>query len=345
MFATLVDRNVSINTVAMAVDDSTTSSMSVDAASETEDELPENVTILSPDEMLYQGLTLLGWKEERLRKRKDATNQQQYTGMYGVNPCVSAQICEDLQTTQIASARIERIVVDKLHWALHFMYRYPTETERESQWKKCANTIRLACWYYIDKIRNLKHLKIVWPKFRDDDIWVMTVDGTHLVSLEPGDSDVPKDPSYFSFKHHSAGFNYEVGVHLFESRCIWLRGPFKAGKWNDAKIFREKGLMRKLQRSGKKAIGDEGYRGFPDEMSTANSLDSDDVKQFKARARQRHEVYNSKLKQFGILSERFRCKNNPNDNFSVDEKLQMSFEAVNVVVQYKMEKGEPLFDI
>jgi len=29
----------------------------------------------------------------------------------------------------------------------------------------------------------------------------------------------------------------------------------------------------------------------------------------------------------------------------VAEKLQMVFEAVNVLVQYKMEMGEPLFDI
>ena len=321
------------------------SSDNAGSGSDTDVEVPDSIIILSPDEMLLAGLTLLGWKEDRLKRRQDSTNEQQYVGMYGANQYVTAQIAEDLQTTTIKEARIEKMNIDKLHWALHFMYRYPTETERESAWKKCANTIRAACWYYINKICNLKHKKIVWPKFKESDIWVMTVDGTHLVTLEPGDSDFPKDPSYFSFKHHTAGFNYEVGVDLFHSRCIWLRGPYKAGEFNDAKVFREKGLMAKLQQVGKKAIGDEGYRGFPDLISTANSLDSDAVKEFKIRARQRHEIYNSKLKQFGILSERFGCKNNPNDPFTVDEKLQMSFEAVNVVVQYKMEMGEPLFDI
>ena len=106
-------------------------------------------------------------------------------------------------------------------------------------------------------------------------------DGTHLVTLEPGDSDVPKDPSFFSFKHHAAGFNYEVGVDLFHSRCIWLRGPFKAGAYNDAKMFREGGLMAKLRATGKKAIADEGYKGFPNQISTANSLDSDEVRPSK----------------------------------------------------------------
>ena len=307
--------------------------------------IPDGAVILTPDEMLIGGLTLLGWQENRLEKRQIETNNDQYRGMYGLNPEVVADVCEDLQCTSIKDARIEKMNVDKLHWALHFMYRYPTETERESTWNKCANTIRLACWYYIDKIRHLKHHKIVFPRFNDDDVWIMTVDGTHLVTLEPGDSDVPKDPAYFSFKHHAAGFNCEVGVHLFESKCIWLSGPHKAGTHNDAKMFREKGLMAKPQELSKKAVGDEGHRGFPNEMSTANALDSDAVKEFKARARQRHEIHNSKLKVFGILSERFRCENNPNDSFAVAEKLQMSFEAVNVLVQCKMEHGEPSFDI
>lgn len=301
--------------------------------------------ILSPDEVLSKGLLNLGWNDNQLKRKLHAMNVDMYRVMYGVDPCVTAQLIEDLQTTTIDKARIENIDIDKLHWALHFLYRYPTEKERQHTWKKSPNTIRLHCWYYVDRIRNLKHMKIAWPKFKSSDVWAMTVDGTHLVTLEPGDSDVPKDPSYFSFKHHSAGFNYEVGVHLFESKCIWLSGPHKAGAYNDAKIFKEKGLKAKLKSTGKKAIGDEGYRGFPNEMSTANGMDSKEVSEFKVRARQRHETYNSKLKVFQVLSDRFRCKNNPNDTFTVAEKLQMCFEAVNVLVQYKMEMGEPLFDI
>ena len=305
----------------------------------------DGMVILTADEMLLCGLEIVGWTQERLNRRSRATNSEQYSGMYGLAPEMTAQLCEDLQTTQAQKARVDNMDVDKLHWALHFLYRYPTENERENHWKITANTVRTACWYYVDKIRHLKRSKIVWPEFLPSDIWVMTVDGTHLVTLEPGDSDVPKDPSYYSFKHHSAGFNYEVGIHLFESKCIWLSGPHKAGTYNDAKIFAEKGLRAKLAQAKKKAIGDHGYRGFPGEISIANSLDSDAVREFKARARQRHEIYNSKLKRFAVLSERFRCKNNPNDKFTMEEKLQMCFEAVNVLVQYKMEMGEPLFDI
>jgi hypothetical protein len=120
----------------------------------------------------------------------------------------------------------------------------------------------------------------------------LSIDGTHLLSLEPGDSDIPKDPSYFSFKHHAAGFNYQVGLCLFQSRCVWLSGPHKAGTYNNAKMFTDGGLKDKLELAGKKAIGDDGCRGFPDQMSTTNSLDSEAVRDFKVRSRQRHEAFN-----------------------------------------------------
>ena len=318
------------------------------SSSDSDDDIVmQNVLIFTQDDVLLKGLTMLGWEERRLNfaRRTDEKNIEQYKGTCGLHPAAVAQLCEDLQTTNIEGARVERLDIDKLHWALHFLFRYPRETERESTWHKCANTIWWACWYYVKKIRNLKGMKICWPKFYKDDIWVMTVDGTHLVTLEPGDSEVPKDPSYFSFKHHAAGFNYEVGIDLFTSRCIWLSGPHKAGTYNDAKIFKEKGLRNKLRKCGKKAIADEGYRGFPGEISSANSLDSEQVSEFKVRARQRHEIYNGKLKQFEVLSDRFRCKNNPKDKLTVAEKLQFCFEAVNVLVAHKMEFGEPLYDI
>jgi hypothetical protein len=197
-------------------------------------------------------------------------------------------------------------------------------------------------------IEALKAVKIYWPRRRfskEDDILVVNVDGTHLLTLEPGDPHVPKDPSCFSFKHHAAGFNHKVGVCLFESRCIWLSGPHRAGTHNDAKMFTVGGLKDKLELAGEKAIGDDGCRGFPNQMSTANSLDSDAVQDFKVRAWQKHEGFNGKIKQFAALGEQLCCKNDPNDKLTVEEKLQMCFEAVCVLVQCKMEMGDPLHDI
>jgi hypothetical protein len=63
----------------------------------------------------------------------------------------------------------------------------------------------------MNKIRNLKKIKIVWPKFMESDIWIMTVDGTHLFTLEPGDSDVPKDPSYYFLNIMRLGLITKLG--------------------------------------------------------------------------------------------------------------------------------------
>jgi len=117
---------------------------------------------------------------------------------------------------------------------------------------------------------------------------------------------------------------------------VWFNGPFPAGAYNDIKIFREEGLKAKLQAHGKMAIGDHGYRGYPKLVSTNNSHDSEEVKHFKLRARLRHEKYNGKLKEFKCLDSRFRHS---------QEKLQACFEAVAVIVQYKMEMGDPLYII
>jgi len=59
------------------------------------------------------------------------------------------------------------------------------------------------------------------------------------------------------------------------------------------------------------------------------------VSKFKVRAQQRHEKYNGKLKEFECLNSRI-CHTG---------KLQACFEAVNVIVAYKMEMGELLFDV
>ena len=112
-----------------------------DLSSSSEEGIPDDALILSVDEMMMQGLTFLGWDCKRLECRKKETNIKQCVGVCGVQPCVVAQICEDLQTTTMKEAKMERTDVNKLHWAMHFMHRCPTETERESIWKKAQTQL------------------------------------------------------------------------------------------------------------------------------------------------------------------------------------------------------------
>jgi hypothetical protein len=305
-----------------------------------DDFVVDNINILTEDEMLFAGLEALGWEVRRLKIFKRNTNIDRFRGMFGINPDVCAQLWEDLQTTDIVEAWIHPDDRDllTLFMALHFLKRYPTEIERESIWKPInINVMRENVWLYIQKIQALKTAMLPgWPGDNfGDDKWVMSVDGVHFVTEEPTHPNFPKDKGYFSFKHNSAGFVYEIGLSLYESKLIWFNGPFPAGM-NDIQIFGEQGLKNKLQSTGKKIIADGGYRGYPKIASTPNSQDTEEVSKFKVRARQRHEKYNGMIKEFECLDSRFHHSR---------ERLVACFEAVVVLVEYKMEMGNPLFDI
>jgi hypothetical protein len=49
---------------------------------------------------------------------------EHYCGMYDVKPVVMAQLCEDLQRTEVEDARIEsgKMDITKLHWTLNFLF-------------------------------------------------------------------------------------------------------------------------------------------------------------------------------------------------------------------------------
>jgi len=282
--------------------------------------------IYTPDEMLVLGLRLLGWTSRQIQRVQTATNVTRFRAFFNAHPRVCAQLWEDLQTTQLQEANIIRAgrrSVKEFFMAMNFLARYPTEYQREGLWKVSRNTLKAEI--------------IQWPddNFGSDE-WVVAFDGVHFASEEKVHPTLPKDPAIFSYKHNCAGFVYEFGVALAESKCVWINGPFDAGTYNDAKIFTEGGLLAKLKTTKKRGIADGGYKGYSKYVSTPNSHDSAEVALFKRRARQRNEKYNGVLKTFDSLSSRFRHSK---------ERLQSCVEAVAVITEYKMELGEPLYHI
>jgi hypothetical protein len=99
------------------------------------------------------------------------------------------------------------------------------------------------------------------------------------------------------------------------------------------------GLKSKIP-AGKRAIGDEGYVGNPQKITTRNSFDSDAVKKFKKRVKARHETFNGRLQAFGILNQPFRSTGP-----MPLEKHKTGFEACCVIVQYEIGNGHPLFKV
>lgn len=308
--------------------------------------------VLTGSEIMLHGLKLLGWSEKKLnRKSKNGSNKKSlwFANEYGASPLVVAQIWEDLQTSNLEAVRINDATLDDLTVLLQtmqFMKVYPTEGNRQNRWQECDRNLRDNGWKMLIRIQALKAKKIVWPTPEEigDNIWIGSVDGTHMTTQEPNHPRYPTDKKAFSHKKNKAGLAYEIVLSLSESKIIWINGPFLAGT-NDIQIFKSPGGLReKLQGTNLRLIADHGYRGYDDIFSRPNSKDSPEVSKFKVRARMRHEAVNSKIKTLRCTdSARFRHKGDHKDGQS---KFKICFEAAVVVTQYKMEfGGEPLFDI
>jgi hypothetical protein len=98
-------------------------------------------------------------------------------------------------------------------------------------------------WYFLTRLQALKEEVIVWPGPDEwgDNIWIITLDGTHCWIEEPTHPDWSQDKSFYSHKYNKAGVNDELGIAIACSCLVWMKGPFKAGKI-DGKTFVEDGL-------------------------------------------------------------------------------------------------------
>lgn len=114
----------------------------------------------------------------------------------------------------------------------------------------------------------------------------------------------------------------------------WINGPFPAGE-SDITIYRRPGGLKEKMPVGKRIVGDRGYTGEPETISTRNELDPRELAAFKERVQARHETFNGKLKNFKCLSTKFRHG---------VEQHKVVFESLCVIVQYEIENGAPLFN-
>ena len=302
---------------------------------------------------------MLGFTDERIKRVKAKRNLQRFKCHYASDPAVYSVLLYKLQTTSIQKARvdahIQKVGKEKFiayyFMAIHLLACYPTEDEAESAFSKspfgpCKETWSHWAWKIVANISALKRQVIVWPKkwnnpdgdTENETIFIFTVDGVHCRIEEPTLGDFEKNKKFFSHKFHSAAVDYEIGISIFEQKCIWVNGPYGAGK-NDVSVFRHK-LKPQLEEARKssgidhRGIADRGYRGESDLLSVPSSQDTPEVRYFKQRALLRHENFNGRLKNFDCLEERFR--------HSI-KKHKQCFKACAVIVQLQLENGSPLF--
>jgi uncharacterized protein affecting Mg2+/Co2+ transport len=150
-------------------------------------------------------------------------------------------------------------------------------------------------------------LQIVWEnRFRSDNgsQCKITVDGVDFPIKEPQ----PFDPQWLSEKFNGPGIKYEIGVCIQTGWIVHVNGPYPCGKWHDLTVAR-RGLCLKLASSRYReemALADGGYQDgyqFFEAPTGHNNADQ----RMKALARARHETVNRRMKQWGIVGQKFRA--------------------------------------
>lgn len=222
--------------------------------------------------------------------------------------------------------------------AHHFLWTYPKNSDvLADNFFMCEKYARgKKVWRWVGKIAGLKGKKIVWDEKKyssaNEAIFIITIDGTDFKIWEPKHPSMPLDKGFYSKKFAHGAVKYEIAVDLYSSKCVWINGPFRGG-FNDKSMY-ESGLRDKIPK-GKLGIVDGGYKGFK-ELCIPNPKDPKPLRQFKSRARLRHETFNGRLKFFNCLSQTFRHGMN---------KHKLAFEAVCVTVQYQMDNGSEIYDV
>jgi DDE superfamily endonuclease len=297
--------------------------------------------ILTDDEVLAKGLLLVGFCAVRQARVDEETNEARFTDHFGSTPQVYAQLWEDLQTTDVDEARIDAPNEADFNYfmsAIHFLTKYPSESERAGIFGRCERSCREWGWFYIRKISLLQEKKIGWPEHWVDGnpdlpYFLISVDGTHCSYHEVKHPVLPYDPQMYSHKTNKPALAYEVALSVYESKVVSVRGPFKASV-NDKTTF--DAHLRERIPIGSVGIADRGYRGAHN-LSTPNQYDEAAVKDFKSRARARQESVFTRIKRFLAVRDQFRHQD--------IEKHKWSFVAVCVIVQYQFENGSPLTDV
>lgn len=155
----------------------------------------------------------------------------------------------------------------------------------------------------------------------------VSLDGTDFAITAQGGY----NPDFFSHKFKGPGLRYEVGLNVATGQIVWVHGGYPCGAYPDLKIARER-FVQQLDEN-ERAFADNGY---PDRkyFLTPNYYPEQEIA--IQRVMRRHETVNERLKNFNILSNKFR--------HSIFKHFSC-FYAVSLVVQMNILQGDNLYDV
>ena len=301
------------------------------------------LNIRTPIDILTSGLQLVGYSIKQQLRVKRQTNERRFKAHFGSCPLMCAVVWKDLQTCEKPLPSVSNKDFNLFLMTLFFLKSYPTEEIMASRFHLHEQTVRKWLSFYVERLAALRKYKIQWPSDWGQLVFIISVDCVNFGVNEPRHPTLHKIKKMFDRKGGKAGQTYEIALHLWENRIVWISGPHPPNDGGDRAIFIGKGENFKDGRAclndtipeGKMAIADKIYNGL-EKVALHNSLDTTAVRVFKRRARSRQESINARMKSFGALRQRFRHGLLKQDRAVV---------AVAVLCQYQLENGSPLFDI
>lgn len=292
--------------------------------------------LLTPDQVLFKGLTLAQIDPEGCKSRKRMIYK--FEKEYGMSPLDVASVWYDLvvgpgEDDGLSAKDISAKGFTMFLMAINFLWKCPKNcTDLSNKFhigeRQCRGQ---PFWDWVEKIAALKRKKIRFEF--GEEVYLLSVDGVDFDIWEPKHDTINKDPRQMSHKSHHGAVKYEIAISVHRPQVMWISGPHSGGK-NDYTIFKE-GLQQMIP-DGKLGIADRGYgRESNKKVSLPSKQDSKELHNYKARVRCRHETFNGRIKKFDSMSKTWRYG---------AEKHGYAFEAVVVLCQYTMENGFPLYD-
>ena len=257
----------------------------------------------SVQEFLQLGLE--NAKYFKWQKYQPHCNIDRFKKQYGVTPQTAADVWQLLREQPVGhGSRLEpNSKPIHLLMSFHFLFKYPEEEELGLFFLILSpKTVGKWTKHYVIKIAGL--LDNLMGKMADNHkglVWIMSVDGVHCPTWELRPFSKNNASHKFGMK---PGFNYELGMSIYEPKLIWCNGPTQPGLETDLGVFVKR--LKFALPAGCRVIADQIYAPERDYVSTKKDLDSKEVRLFKNRVCARQENFNQRIKCFKILSTKYR---------------------------------------
>ena len=263
--------------------------------------------------VLRKGLDLLGHYYDSTSRT--VTLLEDFGSLYGSHPMVLRAIWNDLLDDNIRESKLDNKDKSERGFSMYMVSQYFLWTYPKNR-KVLVNAFSFLSerasygellWRWIEKVANLKSIKIKLSNVNGDKIFIISVDAVDFQIWEKMHPLYNKDKRMCSHKFKSAGLKYEIALSVYDSSCVWISGPFRCGK-HDATIFKGKEdkydlkLRRELRISPRKALQDMVPKGklavadaiysSCERVSVPNQCDTKRLHNHKARIRCRQETYN-----------------------------------------------------